>query len=139
MYLKNYQIKVVKALKAFYSKAHVTRTEIEKAAIALPEHLRHSLNWVSETFKRLEYSFSDLPMTGLGSFYPRVVIKVPTGGGKTLLAVEAIREYENLFVQRKTGLVVWVVSSETIYSQTPKKLRDRGNCLLYTSPSPRDS
>ena len=97
MYLKNYQIKVVKALKAFYSKAHATRTEIEKAAISLPQHLRHSLNWVSETFKQLGYAFVDLPMTGLGSFYPRVVIKVPTGGGKTLLAVEAIREYQNFF------------------------------------------
>ncbi len=129
MYLKNYQIKVVKALKAFYSRAHTTRTEVAKAAIALPQHLRHSLNWVSETFKQLEYSFYDLPMTGLGSFYPRIVIKVPTGGGKTLLAVEAIREYQNLFVQRKTGLVVWVVPSETIYSQTLKKLRDKGNYL----------
>ncbi|MCX6143560.1 MAG: DEAD/DEAH box helicase family protein [Ignavibacteriales bacterium] len=129
MYLKNYQIKVIKALKAFYYKAHATRGEIEKAAIALPQHLRHSLNWVSETFNQLGYTFVDLPMTGLGFFYPRVVIKVPTGGGKTLLAVEAIREYQNLFVQRKTGLVVWVVPSETIYSQTLKKLRDKGNYL----------
>ena len=44
-------------------------------------------------------------------------MKIPTGGGKTLLAVEAIREQQNYFVRRKNGLVVWVVPSETIYSQ----------------------
>jgi type III restriction enzyme len=129
MYLKTYQVKVVSALKAFFAKAHSTKTEIEKASSLLPANLRQSLNWVSATYQNLGYSFQDLPRTGLGNPYPRVVIKVPTGGGKTLLAVEAIREYQNLFVQRKTGLVVWVVPSETIYTQTVQKLRDKGNYL----------
>jgi type III restriction enzyme len=129
VYLKNYQVKVVNALNAFYSKAHATKTEIEKAGKSLPEHLRHTLNWVSETYMQLGYNFQDVPHTGLGNPYLRTVIKVPTGGGKTLLAVEAIREYQNRFVQRKTGLIVWVVPSETIYTQTVQKLRDKGNYL----------
>jgi type III restriction enzyme len=56
-------------------------------------------------------------------------MKVPTGGGKTLLAVEAIREYQNIFARKRTGLVVWIVPSETIYSQTVQKLRDKANPL----------
>jgi type III restriction enzyme len=51
------------------------------------------------------------------------------GGGKTLLAVESIREYQNLFAQKRTGLVVWIVPSETIYSQTVQKIRDKSNPL----------
>lgn len=129
MYLKNYQVKVVSTLKAFFSKAHSTKAEFEKASGSLPASVRKSLNWVSSTYENLGYSFLDTPKTGLGNPYPRVVIKVPTGGGKTLLAVEAIREYQNLFVQKKTGLIVWVVPSETIYTQTVQKLRDKGNYL----------
>lgn len=129
MFLKSYQVKVVSVLKAFFSKAHLTKSEVEKATNQLPEHLRRSLNWVSSMYEALGYPLHDLPKTGLGNPYPRIVIKVPTGGGKTLLAVEAIREYQNLFIQRKTGLVVWVVSSETIYTQTLQKLRDKSNYL----------
>jgi type III restriction enzyme len=129
LYLKNYQVKVVGVLKTFLAKAHSTKTEIDKAASLLPPNLRGSLNWVTQTYQSLDYPFHDVPKTGLGSPYPRVVIKVPTGGGKTLLAVEAIREYQNLFVQRRTGLVVWVVPSEIIYTQTVQKLRDKGNHL----------
>jgi len=46
-----------------------------------------------------------------------------------LLAVESIREYQNLFAQKRTGLVVWIVPSETIYSQTVQKIRDKSNPL----------
>jgi type III restriction enzyme len=129
VFLKKYQVKVVKVLKPFYAKTHSTKMEFEQAAKNLPAHVRQSLNWVDSSFKTLGYQFHDLPSTGLNNPYPRIVIKVPTGGGKTLLAVEAIREYQNLFVQRKTGLIVWVVPSETIYSQTVKKLRDKSNYL----------
>lgn len=46
-----------------------------------------------------------------------------------MLAVESIREYQNLFAQKRTGLVVWIVPSETIYSQTVQKIRDKSNPL----------
>jgi type III restriction enzyme len=58
-----------------------------------------------------------------------MVIKVPTGGGKTLLAVEAIREYQTRYAGKRTGLVVWVIPTETIYSQTIAKLKDKANPL----------
>lgn len=129
MYLKNYQIKVVNALKKYLSMADQKRTEILPVLKQFP-HLKGQLDWVKSSFDDLNLSYNDtLAKTGLGDAYPRLVVKVPTGGGKTLLAVESIREYQTLFAKRKTGLVVWIVPSETIYTQTVQKLKDRSNAL----------
>lgn len=129
MFLKKYQIKVVGELKRFFQTARETKDAIETAKKALPDNLRHTLNWVQSAFGNLHKTYNDCSVNGFGNFYPRICIKVPTGGGKTLLAVEAIREYKNLFDQRRTGLVVWIVPSETIYTQTVNKLRDKSNYL----------
>lgn len=129
MYLKKYQIKVVNALRQFLQTARETKTSFDVAKQALPENMRHTLNWVQTAFQTYGLEYKDRCTNGLGNSYPRVVIKVPTGGGKTLLAVESIREYQNLFAQKRTGLVVWIVPSETIYSQTVQKIRDKGNPL----------
>jgi type III restriction enzyme len=129
MFLKNYQIKVIGELKRFFQTARETKGAIEVAKKALPENMRHTMNWVQGTFDNLHKQYNDRSVNGFGNYYPRVCIKVPTGGGKTLLAVEAIREYKNLFAQKRTGLVVWIVPSETIYTQTVNKLRDKGNYL----------
>jgi len=129
MYLKKYQIKVVSALKQFLQTARDTKTSFDIAKQALPENMRHTLNWVQTTFQTSSLEYKDRCTNGLGNSYPRMIIKVPTGGGKTLLAVESIREYQNLYTQKRTGLVVWIVPSETIYSQTVQKIRDKGNPL----------
>jgi len=129
MYLKNYQIKVVNVLKKFFSTADIKKAEMLPVVKQFP-HLKSQLDWVKSTFEELNLPYQDNnAKSGLGEAYPRVVVKVPTGGGKTLLAVEAIREYQNLFAKRKTGLVVWIVPSETIYSQTVQKLKEKSNPL----------
>ena len=51
---------------------------------------------------------------------PHICFKVPTGGGKTLLAAAAL---EHLPWQR--GLVLWVVPSKAIYNQTKAALWDK--------------
>jgi type III restriction enzyme len=125
MFLKNYQIKVVNALKQFYQ----TATDKKGDLTRVPEDMRKDFNWIERVFKVIGKDYQDKCNNGLGEYYPRIVLKVPTGGGKTLLAVEAIREYQNLFAQKRTGLVVWIVPTETIYTQTVKKLRDKSNYL----------
>lgn len=129
MFLKNYQIKVVSALKQFYQAAWETKTSFSAARQAMPEDLRYMLNWVEPVFAKIQKEYKDKCSNGLKDWYPRIVLKVPTGGGKTLLAVEAIREYQNLFAQKRTGLVVWIVPTETIYTQTIRRLRDKSNYL----------
>ncbi len=51
---------------------------------------------------------------------PHICFKVPTGGGKTLLAAAAL---ERLPWQR--GLVLWIVPSKAIYAQTKAALWDK--------------
>lgn len=62
---------------------------------------------------------------GLGKSIPNICIKVPTGGGKTLLATAALERVQTDYFKRQTGLVLWVVPSEAIYRQTWKQLANR--------------
>ena len=128
MYLKNYQIRVVSEIKNFLQKAKEKRVSTEAASKLIEdEEIRNSLNYVDNTFKALGKTLLDNARNGLGHYYPRLSIKVPTGGGKTVLAVEAIREYQTLFAQKRTGLVVWIVPKDIIYTQTVDRLRDKSD------------
>lgn len=122
MFLKKYQIKTISQIKNFFT---VVRTSKEN----VPAEYRGRIDWVEESFEKIYKDYNDKSKNGLGKYYPRVVLKIPTGGGKTLLAVETIREYQNILARRRTGLVVWVVPTETIYSQTLSRLRDKSNHL----------
>ncbi|WP_310386746.1 DEAD/DEAH box helicase family protein [Roseateles sp.] len=62
---------------------------------------------------------------GAGSAIPNVCLKVPTGGGKTLLAAASIAQVFGHWFKRHTGLVLWVVPNEAIYRQTLKTLSNR--------------
>ena len=64
---------------------------------------------------------------GLGKDLPTFCVKVPTGGGKTLLATQILGLIHQtiLKVRNGAGLVLWVVPSDQIYKDTLKALRDR--------------
>ncbi len=62
---------------------------------------------------------------GLGNDVPNVCLKVPTGGGKTLLAAAAVSEIQGRYLKRNTGFVLWIVPNEAIYAQTKKNLSNR--------------
>lgn len=62
---------------------------------------------------------------GAGRAVPNVCLKVPTGGGKTLLAAAAVGQLMQTWLQRHTGLVLWVVPNEAIYRQTLAALQHR--------------
>jgi type III restriction enzyme len=64
---------------------------------------------------------------GLDKDLPTFCIKVPTGGGKTLLATHVLGlVYHTILKSRNgSGLVLWVVPSDQIYKDTLKALRDR--------------
>ena len=62
---------------------------------------------------------------GCGRPVPNAVLKVPTGGGKTWLAVCGVSHIMGRYLDRNTGFVLWIVPNEAIYSQTLRSLRDR--------------
>ena len=55
-----------------------------------------------------------------GDPIPHVCLKVPTGGGKTLLGVAALE-----LIKQDTGFVLWIVPTRAIYEQTLKAFRSR--------------
>ncbi|HVU27432.1 MAG TPA: DEAD/DEAH box helicase family protein [Verrucomicrobiae bacterium] len=62
---------------------------------------------------------------GLNRPLPNFCLKIPTGGGKTLLAVKTIDLVQTIYLKRQTGLVVWIVPTTQIYQQTLAALKDR--------------
>jgi type III restriction enzyme len=62
---------------------------------------------------------------GIGRDVPNIVFKVPTGGGKTYLAASALQRIFGRYLGRRTGLVLWIVPNEAIYSQTKRQLQER--------------
>ena len=80
---------------------------------------------------RLPASRAAIPFSprhdGIGRPVPNVTLKVPTGGGKTWLAVNAVSRIMGRYLGRNTGFVLWIVPNEAIYSQTLKRLKDRAH------------
>ncbi len=55
---------------------------------------------------------------------PNLCFKVPTGGGKTFIACNAVRPIFDALPVTKTKAVVWLVPSDAILTQTVKALQD---------------
>ena len=74
-------------------------------------------------------AFADQPHSsrfdGAGNAIPNVCLKVPTGGGKTLLAAASVARVFGSWFKRHAGLVLWVVPNDAIYQQTLKTLANR--------------
>ena len=62
---------------------------------------------------------------GRGYPIPNLCLKVPTGGGKTLLGVSGVERIANDYFNTHTGLVVWMVPTDAIYQQTLKNFQNR--------------
>ena len=55
---------------------------------------------------------------------PYVCLRIPTGGGKTLVACEAVSLGVKDLLQQDRALILWLVPSDTIRSQTLSRLQD---------------
>ena len=62
---------------------------------------------------------------GLGEPLRTLCLKIPTGGGKTLLATKVVDMVNTYYRRRQTGLVLWIVPTTQIYNQTLAALKDR--------------
>jgi len=58
---------------------------------------------------------------------PYVCVRIPTGGGKTILASYAIERARKVFIQSDYPLILWLVPSNTIREQTLDCLRTAGH------------
>lgn len=121
--LKSYQKKCLNQIKNYlvYLAEEKTKCNTDKSAgDNFPQQAwlkcqRHS--------KRPEKYWSKT--NGLNEPLPNFCIKVPTGGGKTLLAIHTIDLVNRLYLKKRTGMVLWIVPTQQIYRQTLKNLKNR--------------
>ena len=80
-----------------------------------------------------EYWFAKDVAVGLGGVpsynnsierVPHVCMKVPTGGGKTFMACASVKRIFNALPMGKPQVVVWLVPSDSILTQTIRTLSD---------------
>ena len=108
MELKSYQKKVIADLTRYLELLNETR---DYAAA-------FRCFWQEKSAPSLGYYQDILPGV------PNLCFKVPTGGGKTFIACNAIRPIFDALPVTKTKAVVWLVPSDAILAQTVKALKD---------------
>lgn len=132
MQLKNYQSRVLDDLGRFLDALAESREQYADIVAQTPEAardaVRQSWNFVEKAWTAAT-GRADYPAhkDGLGEWLPDVYLKVPTGGGKTLLACCAIDRIQRQYLRRQFGLVLWVMPTTQIYRQTLQKLSDRAH------------
>lgn len=98
------------------------------SVISVPDFTKKVWEKLKEK-KRLPYSRKDICFSphkdGCARPVPNIVLKVPTGGGKTWIAVNAVSHIMGSYLESNVGFVLWIVPNEAIYSQTIKNLENR--------------
>ncbi len=137
--LKNYQQQALEQLDRWLDALKEARLTSEKAGKALeesgidiPEELQNYplLAWKALKDQNILPGISqdgDMAVPGYisrtaasGEPIPHVCLKVPTGGGKTLLGVATLER-----IKRDTGFVLWIVPTRAIYEQTRQAFHTR--------------
>jgi len=110
--LKDYQSRVLESLRDFFRIA---------AREGSPETAFREI-----TARTFGFAVPYVPVNaaGMKPQMPYVCLRVPTGGGKTLLACYAAGLAITDFMQAERAVVLWLVPSNTILEQTANALRD---------------
>ena len=108
--LKNYQKRTLAALEDFLSNARLmpVAEAFEKALVKQgiqPYPYRH-------------YSFDEVPY---------VCLRLPTGGGKTVLGSHVVRIATRAYLEKDYPIVLWLVPTNTIQQQTLEALKTPGH------------
>ena len=123
MLLKEYQKRALDRVGEFVERLAEWREKAKKAREVDPEL---TFDWARRAWEKTAPTRAYLRRTnGLGEPLPTFCLKVPTGGGKTLLAVKVIDCVNTRYRRRQTGLVLWIVPTTQIYAQTLRALKDR--------------
>ncbi len=119
MELKEYQQKALEQVKRYLE----LLSQWRKKAEAIPEA---EIDFPVKAWEKADISRAYHPRkNGIGEHLPNFCLKIPTGGGKTLLAVKTVDLINHVYLKKRTGLVLWVVPTTQIYRQTIKSLSDR--------------
>ncbi|MFQ3583148.1 MAG: DEAD/DEAH box helicase family protein [Chloracidobacterium sp.] len=112
--LKNFQRDLLDAFAAYLERCRELRNPVAAFAESTCAHFGHALPYH--------------PLPGAPQV-PYVCLRVPTGGGKTRIAGQAIRRVNEAFLATEHALVLWLVPSDPIREQTLRALRTQGELL----------
>lgn len=119
MELKEYQVRALADVKAYFDLLADWRDKAEQN----PEF---EIDFPAKAWeKSTPWKIYKPRKNGIGEPLPNFCLKIPTGGGKTFLAVKMIDLANIVYRKRKTGLVLWIVPTTQIYRQTIQSLKDR--------------
>jgi type III restriction enzyme len=129
MELKEYQKTCVDEVKRYLEALATCKAEYD-VLVATGSRLAAKINFPKAAWEEVKEGLGKIhhdKKNGLGEDLPNFCLKVPTGGGKTLLACHTIGLINTHYLKKQTGLVLWIVPTKQIYRQTLNALRDRAH------------
>jgi type III restriction enzyme len=118
---KDYQNETLRSLRVYWSKCRVSGNPATSFIEATAE--LHGMAHPYHKVGALENG------TELPEDMPFVCLRVPTGGGKTVIGARAVRVFKDELLDEEQPLVLWLVPSEAIKSQTVNLMKDLGSEL----------
>ncbi|MBI2560667.1 MAG: DEAD/DEAH box helicase family protein [Planctomycetes bacterium] len=122
MELKDYQRKTLEQVKRYLETLAECKAKNEKAIAIDPEL---SINFPLKAWEKVVSETYYPKKNGLGEELPNFYLKIPTGGGKTILACHTIDLINRIYLKKQTGIVLWIVPTTQIYRQTLVNLKNR--------------
>ena len=102
---------------------HVLRRFFEEARIGGPKNAYEAVTREPEQSGRLgSYGGTYRPLSGLPDV-PYVCLRLPTGGGKTILAAHAVALARDAWIEQDWPMALWLVPTKTIRQQTAEALK----------------
>ena len=121
MILKEYQKRTLVTVQDYLERLDEWREKAATLLVVDPDY-----DWVQRAWSKTVPGRVHIPRrNGLDEPLPAFCLKIPTGGGKTLLAIKVIDLVNIHYRRRQTGLVLWIVPTTQIYNQTLRALKDR--------------
>ena len=114
MELKRYQTETLEILRRFFEEARVGGPKNAYEALTQEPEQAGRLGRLGGTYR----SLSGLPEV------PYVCLRLPTGGGKTILAAHAVAVVRDAWIERDWPMALWLVPTKTIRKQTAEALKN---------------
>lgn len=125
MILKDYQQRALTTVRKYLEVLAEARKQAAEILKMDSTHDWARSAWEKCASDRVVASPTCLPRkNGMGEPLPTLCLKIPTGGGKTLLATKVVDLVNSYYRKRQTGLVLWIVPTTQIYNQTLRALKD---------------
>lgn len=126
MELREYQKRVLNQFSEFLTALRQQSEKFNKLRDLEPD-LAGEFHYPRKAWEQIGLKGYQPVSNGLGDPVADVYFKIPTGGGKTLLACHALEKVNRILLQKQTGMVLWVVPTTEIYRQTLKALKDKSH------------